>query len=211
MLRPVVWTVTVLLCVPLLAGCGDATPPASSTPSTTHGARELPRIDLSGIRELVARESAEGRIVVIDFWATWCVPCVEMFPHLHSGLKALGDRVVSVSISFDSDTEASDGETYEAKAYDFLAEHGALEQAYLTPSPAEQEAIVEGIGVEWQNVAPPAVYVFGANGELAAEFVGAPDPPLKAAEIVERVRSMLGASAESTVQPAEVDTEVTDG
>ncbi|MEM0914689.1 MAG: thioredoxin domain-containing protein [Planctomycetota bacterium] len=187
-----------------LLGCGDAGPsstaatPTATTAAASAEARTLPRIDLDGIRALVAEASANDQVVVIDFWATWCVPCVEMFPHLHSGLKEFGDRVVSVSVSFDSDDATPDGETYEAKAHDFLVDQDALKHGYITPAPADQEAIVDQLGPAWQHVAPPAVYVFGPDGELSAEFVGAPDPAATAGEIVARVGELVVAGDDAT-------------
>jgi len=172
-----------------LSACGsanDASPSAES--AETQRYEKLPRIDMAGIRELIDQAASEDKIVVIDFWATWCVPCVEMFPHLHDGLKALGDRVVAVSITFDSDDVNG---KYEKRAIAFLEEQHATEHGYITPDPADQEAIVDGIGQDWQNVAPPAVYVFGSDGQLAAEFVGAADPKATAEAIVEKTRSLL--------------------
>jgi len=200
-----------------LSACGsadDATPSANSSgasgsPAATETHQELPRIDLAGIRDLIERAASENKVVVIDFWATWCVPCVEMFPHLHEGLKALGDRVVPVSISFDSDD--NDGK-YEKRAIEFLQEQHAMEHAYLTPEPSDQEAIVDGLGREWQNVAPPAVYVYGPDGELAAEFVGAPDPEATAEAIVDEARSLLHGEVEAASGTASASHgEATDG
>ncbi|MEM6334216.1 MAG: TlpA disulfide reductase family protein [Planctomycetota bacterium] len=185
----------------VLGGCGDSDVPVGSAttaqpaplkePPAADEAVEkrLERIDLAGLRELIEEQVAADRVVVVDFWATWCVPCVEMFPHLHEGLKRLGDRVVAVSVSFDSEEGP-----YEARAYDFLAEHGALEHGYLTPLPADQEAMVEGVGVAWAHVAPPAVYVFGPDGELVSETVGAPDPKATAEAIVSEVTELLAAT-----------------
>lgn len=43
-----------------------------------------------------------GRVVLIDFWATWCPPCVESLPHLQSLYADLsGDNVVFLGISLD--------------------------------------------------------------------------------------------------------------
>lgn len=190
--------------VAAMAGCGEsaapggavdapsadvAVPDEAASVEVAAEVKRLERIDLAGLRALIAEEAAADRVVVVDFWATWCVPCVQMFPHLHEGLKALGDRVVAVSVSFDSE----DG-SYEAQAYDFLAGQGALEHGYLTPMPADQEAMVEGVGVAWQHVAPPAVYVFGTDGELVKEYVGAPDPQARAEEIVSDVTELLAAN-----------------
>jgi len=45
-------------------------------------------------------EALEGHLVVLEFWATWCAPCVEQFPHLNELAHALHDapvRFVSVT------------------------------------------------------------------------------------------------------------------
>lgn len=44
-----------------------------------------------------------GKIVLVDFWATWCPPCVESLPYLQNLYKELGnDEIVFVGISVDS-------------------------------------------------------------------------------------------------------------
>lgn len=41
----------------------------------------------------------EDRVVVIDFWATWCPPCVASIPHLNELAETFGDRAAFVAIS----------------------------------------------------------------------------------------------------------------
>ncbi|MBM4110054.1 MAG: redoxin domain-containing protein [Phycisphaerae bacterium] len=40
-----------------------------------------------------------GRVLVIDFWATWCVPCVAAIPHMNDLVQHYGDQVTVVGVS----------------------------------------------------------------------------------------------------------------
>jgi thiol-disulfide isomerase/thioredoxin len=51
----------------------------------------------------VSLESLQGKVAVIDFWATWCGPCKQSFPKLEELSKKMGDRVEIVGVSVDDD------------------------------------------------------------------------------------------------------------
>ena len=52
----------------------------------------------------IAMDSLQGKVVLIDFWATWCGPCREALPHMRDVVKKFaGQHFVAISISLDSD------------------------------------------------------------------------------------------------------------
>src|SRR5438046_4004117 len=50
--------------------------------------------DLSG--NVVSRESLRGKVVLLDFWATWCVPCRKSMPELQAMHDKFGSRGLSI-------------------------------------------------------------------------------------------------------------------
>jgi thiol-disulfide isomerase/thioredoxin len=160
-----------------VAGC-DRSEPAAEAASDPHVAetgdvepKKLQAVDLDGIKKIIAESAAADQVLVIDFWATWCVPCVEMFPGIHQGLVdrgatgLAGAPVRAVSVTLDDSSR-------EAGAIAFLREHDALHDAYIiVEDSAAQQAVADGVGQEWNSLVVPAILVYDTNGNLAGEFL----------------------------------------
>lgn len=85
----------------LLAAIAILTNPALAQPAIGDRSPEL------GIEQLLnapadaeaTLESLRGKFVVLEFWATWCGPCIGAIPHLNRMHEAYADRVVFISVT----------------------------------------------------------------------------------------------------------------
>jgi thiol-disulfide isomerase/thioredoxin/Flp pilus assembly protein TadD len=98
-----------------------------------------------------------GRVVLIDFWATWCGPCNRELPHMRKIAKEFAnDPLVIISVSWDSD---------EAKWKDFIAKN---EMTWVQYRDADH-ALANEFGID----SIPHYFTIDSDGVLTAEMLGA--------------------------------------
>jgi thiol-disulfide isomerase/thioredoxin len=104
----------------------------------------------------VSLDSLRGRMVLVDFWASWCEPCRKSFPWL----KSLHDRygahgLAIVAVDLDKDRDAADK---------FLAKYPAPFIVAFDPAGKTAEA--------FKVSAMPSSYLLGPTGEILHAHAG---------------------------------------
>lgn len=139
--------------------------------------------------EHVSMDGLAGKVVLIDFWATWCGPCREALPHIRSiAAKFAGQPFVVLSVSMDSD---------ESKWRDFVAHNGMTWLQYRDGR--FDGPLAEGFHV----MAIPATFSIDADGVLEDQHVGDADIEGKLKKLIKQAAEMpsRGAPATSGKQP----------
>jgi thiol-disulfide isomerase/thioredoxin len=137
---------------------------AEAPPSTGGEIRTLPRFQLTGLDgKPIRRKDLAGRVVLVEFWATWCPPCRGTLTWLGELARQHGDRLVVLAIAVESDEAAVKKQT---------AELGLpIRWAIGTPEVARAFGDISAV---------PTLFLFDRAGRAAAIHYGAP-PELHAA------------------------------
>jgi cytochrome c biogenesis protein CcmG, thiol:disulfide interchange protein DsbE len=85
------------------AGSSSASHPLVGAPAPEF---ELPAVSGGGDQSLAAHA---GKVVIVDFWATWCQPCKQSFPAYQKLARQMSGELVVVAISQDDDTKGIAG------------------------------------------------------------------------------------------------------
>ena len=135
-----------------------------------------PDLDLPGLKEAVSLAKLKGKIVYVDFWASWCGPCKQSFPFmndLQSRYGAGGLEVVAVNL----DAKRDDADR-------FLAEVPA--RFTLAFDPRGDSAR------RFEVKAMPSSVLIGRDGKVVAAHKGFKEGDRR--ELEERIAQLVAAS-----------------
>lgn len=172
--------VAAVLPLALLAAWGVIYGPRLAAPGTGSGASigdhapELAMADLDG--NPVRLSDLRGKPVIVNFWASWCGPCVEEFPLLvDARQRYAGEGLTIIGVVFRDSSVA---------ARDFMARMGAGWQAAMDPD--------ERVAASYGIFGPPETFFIDRDGVVAGRQIGqlsAADLDRQLAEIVRKEES----------------------
>ena len=141
----------------LLAGRTHAAR-AEAAPAKTGEIAAFPAVALQTLDgKRVTRADLAGKVVLVEFWATWCPPCRGTLGWLGEVKKRYGDRIVVLAIAVES----------EEPAVRKLTKSLDLPLAWAMGSPEVARAFGDISAV-------PTLFLFDRTGRTAGAFYGAP-------------------------------------
>lgn len=150
-------------CIKPLVAFGAAIFAFSALPAPAQApVKSVPAIDVAGLKKTVA--ARKGKVVVVNFWATWCGPCREEMPGLVKLAQANKSKGMElVTVAFD---EQSDLKT---KVLPFVQKTKMPAPTYIQKPGADIDAFLEYLEPKLAADAAaslPRTYIFDRKGKL---------------------------------------------
>ena len=123
-------------------------------------------VDAAGLQAL--RKNATSKLILVNFWATWCAPCVQEMPEIQTMYRMYGHRafeVVTVSINYPDE---------KAGALEALAKLHATTRNFILGS-TDIYPLLAAFNPDW-NAAVPYSMLIRPGGEVVYEHQGTIDP-----------------------------------
>ena len=153
----------VLACcaVPALTGCYHGSKPSSI-------GKVAPDFTVQDSDRSVSLSQYRGKIVVLNFWATWCPPCVEEMPSLVQMQKQFqGKDVTVLAVSVDDDPDSY---------HKFLKDHAVDLLTVRDPGgPKTDQGVNAAVASRYGTFKFPESYIIDRNGIIRRKFIGAID------------------------------------
>jgi cytochrome c biogenesis protein CcmG/thiol:disulfide interchange protein DsbE len=157
-LAPVPWT--------LVSGCNRTAHPGQI-------GKKAPAIVVREGAQTVSLQDYRGKTVILNFWASWCAPCIEEFPSLIDLQRQMPDVSV-LAVAFDSD---------EPSYRQFLIDNNI--NSVLTIDDLSNQS-----NQAFGTLRPPESYIIDRRGVIRRKFIGPPEGGWTNPEIVNYLKNL---------------------
>ncbi len=131
----------------------------------------------------------KGKVVVLDFWATWCGPCQRSLPHTNEVAKQFADKgVVVLAVNVWDKKDAFD---------DWLPKHPEYDAVTFVLDPTQEHG-KDVASLLYHVSGIPTQYVIGKDGKVFQSFVGYGGPTSDLADALTKAIAAPAAQSAST-------------
>lgn len=117
--------------------------------------KQAPDFTIVDGQKTVSLSQFRGKTVVLNFWATWCGPCVQEVPSIMALQKQMGDKIVILAVSTDVDEDAYKNFTEKRMAGLLTVRDGDRKSSSL-----------------YGTFAYPETFVIDRDGVIRRKFIG---------------------------------------
>jgi thiol-disulfide isomerase/thioredoxin len=160
-----------LLGVSILAiGLSAQAIPPTSTPTLKIGDRAPVLESISWLRGNPVTKYAPRRVYVVEFWATWCPPCIKAIPHLSAIQKKYADTLTVIGVNADG---ILGGKADVEAVHDFMNKHGKEMQYTVAMDDPVKKTMSETWVTASGSLGAPTAAIIDQRGTLV--WIGYPD------------------------------------
>jgi thiol-disulfide isomerase/thioredoxin len=117
---------------------------------------QAPEINLPGMDGEVDLDNLKGKVVYLDFWASWCKPCVKSFPWMNEIKRSYADQGFEVlAVNLDKDRKLAD---------EFL---NKMDVNFMVAFDESGES-----AAAYKLTGMPSSYLIGRDGKVYASHIG---------------------------------------
>jgi len=129
---------------------------------------KLTPVDQASYPKVIAAH--KGKVVLANFWATWCVPCRKEMPQLVELSRKLAAR------GFDLVMISADEAEQQGAAAKLLQDNHAVGATFLLKT-ADNDKFYPAVDAKWSSGELPALFLYDRNGKKVRSFIG--ETPMK--------------------------------
>lgn len=138
---------------------GKSTATKKVAPAIDPNLPKVTQIDAVALKDLFKREGENQKPLLINFWATWCGPCVEEFPDLVKINNDYKGKIDFITITLDDVEDLNTG------VPKFLGRMNATMPTYLLKTADEGETI-SAVYKDWQGGLPFTIFFDGKGAMI---------------------------------------------
>jgi len=146
--------------------------PPTSTPTLKIGDRAPVLESISWLQGNPVTKYAPHRVYVVEFWATWCPPCIKAIPHLSAIQKKYADTLTVIGVNADG---ILGGKADVEAVHDFMKKHGKEMEYTVAMDDPVKKTMSETFVTASGSLGAPTAAIIDQRGQLV--WIGYPDVP----------------------------------